>query len=97
MQIRFPSVHDRTLPLLSGKLTTVSADSFKDERTGQSYFRTEVEVPPDELARVRQSIGKGRLRAGLPVEIVVPTRKRTALQYLIEPLSGSFWKSLREH
>ena len=97
VQVRFPSVHDRTLPLLSGELTTVSADSFEDERTGQSFFRAEVEVPPSELNRVRQSIGKGRLRAGLPVEIVVPTRKRTALQYIVEPLSGTFWKSFREH
>ena len=97
VQVRFPSVHDRTLPLLSGEITTVSADSFADERTGQSYFRAEVEVSPAELARVRQSIGKGRLRAGLPVEVVVPTRKRTALQYILEPLSGTFWKSLREH
>lgn len=96
VQVRFPSVHDRTLPLLSGKLTTVSADSFEDERTGQSYFSAEVEVPPAELDRVRQSIGKGRLRAGLPVEVVVPTRKRTALQYIVEPLSGTFWKSFRE-
>ena len=97
VQVRFPSVHDRTLPLLSGELTTVSADSFADERTGQTYFRAEVEVSPSELDRVRQSIGKGRLRAGLPVEVVVPTRKRTALQYILEPLSGTFWKSLREH
>ena len=96
VQVRFPSVHDRTLPLLSGKLTTVSADSFEDERTGQSFFRAEVEVPPAELDRVRQSIGQGRLRPGLPVEIVIPTRKRTALQYIVEPLSGTFWKSLRE-
>ena len=96
VQVHFLSVHDRALPLLSGKLTTVSADTFADERTGESYFRAEVEVPPIELERVRRSIGKGRLRPGLPVEVVVPTRKRSALQYILEPLSGSFWKSLRE-
>lgn len=97
VQVRFPSVHDRTLPLLSGRLTVVSADSFEDERTGQSFFRVEAEVPPAELDRVQQSVGPGRLRPGLPVEIVVPTRKRTALQYILEPLSGSLWKSFREH
>lgn len=95
-QVRFVSVQDKTLPLLTGTVKTVSADSFTDERTGQSFFRTEIEVPPQELARVRRSLGNGQLKPGLPVEIVVPTRKRTALQYLTEPLTGSFWRSFRE-
>ncbi|ANY21198.1 Type I secretion system membrane fusion protein PrsE [Tsuneonella dongtanensis] len=96
VQVRFPSVPDRTLPILTGRLVTVSADSFFDERAGRPFFRTEVEVPPAELQQVRQSIGRGELRSGLPVEIVIPTRKRTALQYILEPLTGSFWKSFRE-
>jgi HlyD family secretion protein len=95
-QVRFLSVHDRTLPLLTGKVRLVSADSFKDERTGQSYFTAEVLVPADELARVRRALGNGQLRPGLPVEVVIPVRKRTALQYLLEPLTGSLWRSFRE-
>lgn len=95
-QVRFSSVQDRTLPLLSGKVRTVSADSFTDEATGMSYFSAEIEVPPSELERVRGSLGRGQLRPGLPVEIVLPTRKRTALQYIIEPLTAHLWRSLRE-
>lgn len=95
-QVRFLSVHDRTLPLLAGKVRLVSADSFTDERTGQSYFTAEVLVPPEELARVRRALGNGQLRPGLPVEVVIPVRKRTALQYLLEPLTGSLWRSFRE-
>ena len=34
---------------------------------------------------------------GLPVEVVIPLRKRTALQYLLEPLSQSVWRSFREN
>src|SRR5688500_10086393 len=77
-QVRFTSVQDRTLPLLSGKVRTVSADSFTDEATGMGYFSAEIEVPPSELQKVRGSLGQGQLRPGLPVEIVLPTRKRTA-------------------
>ncbi len=95
-QVRFLSVQDKTLPLLKGRVRNVSADSFTDERTGQSFFRTEIEVAPEELDRVRRSLGSGQLRPGLPVEIVVPVRKRTALQYLLEPLTGSLWRSFRE-
>jgi HlyD family secretion protein len=95
-QIRFLSVHDRTLPLLSGKVRTISADSFTDEKTGQSYFRTEVEVPQSELDQVRDAVGRGSVRPGLPVDVVLNVRSRTALQYLLEPLTRNFWRALRE-
>jgi len=32
----------------------------------------------------------------MPVEILIPLRKRSALQYAFEPLAGAFWKSFRE-
>ena len=95
-QVRFTSVDDRTLPLLSGRVRTISADSFSDEKTGASYFRAEVEVSPSELQKVRGALGRGKLRPGLPVEVVLSVRKRTALQYLLDPLKAHFWRSFRE-
>ncbi len=38
-QVRFASVHDRSLPLFTGQVRTMSADSFTDEKTGRSYFQ----------------------------------------------------------
>jgi HlyD family type I secretion membrane fusion protein len=95
-QIRFLSVHNRSLPLFTGTVRTVSADSFTDEKTGKSYFRAEIVVPEAELNRVRSVLGQGELRPGLPVEAVLKVRKRTALQYLLEPLTGALWRSGHE-
>ena len=95
-QIRFVGVHNRTLPLFTGTVRTVSADSFTDEKTGRSYFRAEIVVPESELRRVRSVLGRGELRPGLPVEAVLTVRKRTALQYLLEPLTGALWRSGHE-
>ena len=95
-QIRFVSVHNRSLPLFSGTVRTVSADSFSDEKSGRSYFRLEIVVPESELNRVRSVLGSGELRPGLPVEAVLAVRKRTALQYLMEPLTGALWRSGHE-
>jgi HlyD family secretion protein len=95
-QIRFASVHNRTLPLITGTVRTVSADSFSDEKTGRSFFRVELVVPEAELNRVREALGNGELRPGLPVEAVLTVRKRTALQYLLEPLTGALWRSGHE-
>ena len=95
-QIRFTTVHDRSLPLFRGTVRTVSADSFTDDKTGRSYFRAEIVVPESELKKVRSVLGRGELRPGLPVEAVLTVRKRTALQYLVEPLSGALWRSGHE-
>ncbi|MDG2536028.1 HlyD family type I secretion periplasmic adaptor subunit [Sphingomonas sp. HITSZ_GF] len=96
--VKFSGLHERTLPNLEGKLTRVSADSFTDEKSGQSYFTGEVIVPYDQLRIIQDVRGKDfALRAGMPVQVLVPLRKRTALDYALEPLFGSFWASFREH
>ena len=95
-QVRFVSVHNRSLPLFEGTVRTVSADSFKDEKTGNSFYRAEIIVPEKELNRVRSVLGNGELRPGLPVEVVLTVRKRTALQYLLDPLTSALWRSGHE-
>ena len=91
-------LHGRDIPALKGKGTRLSADSFTDEKTGLSYYTAEVTVPASEL-RILSSLrdGKFQLRAGMPVQILIPLRPRTALDYALEPLVGSFWSSFREH
>jgi len=96
-QIRFPALQERDLPIIDGEISKVSADSFLDDRTGAHYFQIEVMVPEASLAKLREFRADGGIRAGLPAQVVVPLRKRTALGYLLEPLSASFWKVGREH
>ncbi|MBZ6382333.1 HlyD family type I secretion periplasmic adaptor subunit [Sphingomonas sanguinis] len=96
--VKFPGLHERTLPNLDGTLSRLSADSFTDEKTGQTYFTGEVTVPLDQIALIRKVRGRDfALRAGMPVQVLIPLRKRTALDYALEPLVGSFWSSFREH
>ena len=97
-QIRFSSLHERDLPILKGRVTELSADSFLDEKSGHRYFRAEVSVPPSQIERIARVRGpRTGLQAGLPVQVLVPLRKRTALDYLMEPLLQTFWRSGREH
>ncbi|MGA0602278.1 HlyD family type I secretion periplasmic adaptor subunit [Caulobacter sp. KR2-114] len=96
-EIRIPAFHDRRMPLLNGVISKISADSFVDEKAGTAYFRAEVTVPASELRLIRDERGElGGLRPGLPVEVVVPQRPRTALDYLVEPLKRMLWKSFRD-
>jgi HlyD family secretion protein len=96
-EIRLSGLHDRALPTLHGKVVEFSADSFADERTGARYFRAEVAVPPEVWQKVHVTGKKSVLRPGLPVEVIVPLRKRTILDYILDPLSQSIWRSMREH
>lgn len=97
-QIRFTALHERSLPILKGEITKISADSFVDENSGMRFFRGEISVPEREMAKIREVRGdRTAISPGLPVEIVVPLRKRTALDYLLEPLAQTVWRSGREH
>lgn len=97
-QVRFPGLRDSGLPILKGKLERLSADSFVDEETGTPYYTAELRVPPSELEIIRQSRGaEFDLRPGMPIEVLVPLQKRTALQYAFEPLWASMWRAFREH
>lgn len=96
-EVRITAFGMRNLPIVHGTVRQVSADRFVDERTGHGYFLAQVAVPPEELQRLQAAGGEARrLRPGLSAQVVVPTRKRTALQYLLEPLNQTLWRSLRE-
>jgi len=95
--IKFPGLHERTLPSLEGQLTRLSADSFADEKSGLNFFTGEITVPRDQLRLIEAVRGQSfALRAWMPVEVLIPLKKRTALDYALEPLIGSFWGSFRE-
>lgn len=96
-EVRITAFSGRNIPTLRGEVQRVSADRFTDERSGLPYFLTQVAVPQAELERLTHGDPNGpQVRPGLPAEVVVPTRKRTALQYFLEPLNQSIWSSFRE-
>ena len=79
--------------VIDGEISKVSADSFLDERTGAHYFEIGVLVPEKSLAKLKEFRADGGIRAGLPAQVIVPLRKRTALGYLLEPLTNNLWRS----
>ena len=92
VEIRFPTFHARTTPLILGHFDLVSRDRLVDETTNQPYFlglisTDEAGIPPGL---------RDRLRAGMPAEVIVPTGERTLMSYLVSPLSNSFRRALIE-
>ena len=94
--VRFETLHDRSIPEMTGKVVRVSADVFTDERTGASYYTAEISVPVSELEEIEQLKAQPVLRAGIPVNITIPLRKRTALEYAFEPITSALRGSFHE-
>lgn len=96
-EVRF-SIQGRSLPIIHGTVNAISADRFEDQRTGQGYFLAEITVSREELARAAAAKGLKSLSLSpcLPAETVIPLRKRSALQFLFEPLTQSLWRAFRQ-
>ena len=94
--VRFETLHDRSVSNLKGKVVRVSADVFTDEKTGASFYTTEISVPPSEMEKIEHLAAQPVMRAGIPVSITIPLRKRTALEYAFEPILGALRKSFHE-
>lgn len=90
-EVKFPGLRERNPPIVHGRVTRISADSFTVEETGRSYFRAEIVVPAGELEKMGRAAQV--LRPGAPVEVVILLRRRTALAYLTEPLVNNLWRS----
>lgn len=95
-EIKITAFPGRELPVLYGEVQDISADALTDEASHQPFFRVFVSVPPSQLDIIRRYQGAGALRPGLPAEVVIPLRERTALDYLFEPFRHALWRSFRE-
>jgi len=95
-QVRVPALGSRGDPILRGTVTDLSADSFIDERTGRRFFLVKVDVPLSQLKLLDKSDGADVFRAGMPAQITIPLRARTALDYLFGPLMQSLGGAFHE-
>jgi len=89
--LRFVAFEQRTTPEIFGQVSRISADVFKDEVTGQSFYRAELLPNEEELDK----LGGQKLLPGMPVEAFIRTAERSPLSYLAKPLTDYFNKAFR--
>jgi len=82
----------RTIPVVRGEVTQVSADRLTDQKSGAPYYVAQIAVGEHELERFPQV----QLYPGMPVTVMIPTVERSALSYLIGPLMMSFNEAFRQ-
>lgn len=90
--VRFDAAGTRTAPVVRGTVTKVSADALADPRSGAPYFEVSVAVPQAEAAQLPPKL----LKPGLPAEVLLKTGERTALGYMLSPITRASFHAMRE-
>lgn len=91
-RVRFTAFNQRTTPELTAAVATISPSSVIDERAGTSHYRVWLRLTPEELAKLNGQT----LVPGMPAEVFIKTRDRTALSYLVKPLADQINRAFRE-
>ena len=90
--IRFTAFSKDETPEVEGKIIVISASSIVDEATKRSFYVVTLELTSDELEKLA---GK-KLVPGMPVEVFIQTRMRTALNYILKPFLDQVYRAFRE-
>lgn len=92
-EVRLMGTRQRDTPMLDGRVTRVSADALIEPRSGLPYFAVQVEVQPPPAGFPPNLT----LMPGQSTEVYIRTSERTALEFLLEPLTAGLRRSFREH
>ena len=91
-EVHLTAYKQRIVPMVHGTVIQVSADRLVDERTGVPYYTALVRLNAEELA----ALPGVRLYPGMPAQVMIPTVERTALDYILGPLTQSFNTAFRQ-
>jgi len=89
--IRFTAFKSRTTPIVTGRVSYVSADALAD-KNGVPFYQ--VHIRPDKKSLKQAGITE--IQPGMAAEVFILTEGRTALDYLLAPVTDTLRKSMRE-
>lgn len=91
-RLKFPAFNQKTTPELAGRVKLVSADLSSDPKTGTPYYQVQITLDHSNAKQLVES----RFVPGMPVEAYLQTGVRTAMSYLLKPLTDQFSRSFRD-
>lgn len=91
-RLRITPLNQRATPELRGEVVLVSADILTDNEAQEQYYIARISIPDSEYVK----LGDKDIRPGFPVEVTFSGGKRTMLQYLAEPLTGTLRRAMKE-
>ena len=91
-EMHLTAYKQRIVPTIHGDVVHVSADRLTDPKTNNAYFLAQIRPDLGELAELPGV----HLYPGMPASVMIPTKSRTALDYIVGPLVESFHQAFRQ-
>jgi HlyD family secretion protein len=90
-RLKFSTFNRSITPEIHARVSYVSPATARDPATNQNYYTAELEIT-DSL----EKLGSQKLKPGMTVDVFITTEQRTAMSYLVKPLTDSFDRAFRE-
>lgn len=92
VSLHFSGLNQRTTPVIEGQIVTISADRTVDPRDPRiAYYQARVTFAEAERAK----LGPVKLVPGMPVEAFISTGQRTALSYVLKPITEQIARAFK--
>lgn len=92
-RLRFSAFNQRTTSEIEGNVESLSPDVSVNEQTGETWYSARIAISPEERAKLGELV----LIPGMPVEAYIRAEPRTALAYLMKPITDQMERALREN
>jgi protease secretion system membrane fusion protein len=92
VELMFPAFNQRSTPNIPGKIIVVPNNRSQDPRTGEPYYKIQVEVTEAGKRKLKDN----KVRPGMPAQVFIITGERTMMSYLLKPIADRVHTSLRE-
>ena len=88
--VRLSAFDQAETPEINGTVAAISADRLVDEVTNEPYYMARIIITDDEM------IEQFDLVPGMPAEVFIETGDRTAISYLVKPLTDRLARTFVE-
>jgi membrane fusion protein, protease secretion system len=92
VELLFTGFNTRTTPNIPGKVIVVSNNRTLDPRTGEPFYKIQVEVTPAGKLKLRDN----KVRPGMSAQVFIVTGERTMMSYLFKPITDRLHTALNE-
>jgi HlyD family type I secretion membrane fusion protein len=92
-KVKLTGLNQRFNDSLNAKVAVVSADRISNEKTGVSFYRVDLQIPPAELKKLKKGV---QLTPGMPAQALIKTGERSIMSFLISPITDTLEDAFRE-
>ena len=79
----FSAFNQRTTPKIPGVVTVVPDERSQDQRTGEPYFKVQVQITEEG----KKMLQNNRVRPGMSADVFIVTGERSLMSYLLKPFT----------